>query len=272
MLTLDGIEVEAETAGYITLPLGPAGTRLLVMRMPVPGTEETELQVYFRDQTNDRGTYPAGRFVELTRSPRRQAIGSTSIGRAIPSARTARCIPAPSRGPATPFPPLSKRARSTCRPNPGASLTVLHRTAGGRAPLRLGPARRPVARRAGPCRRPAPLLDRGGQRVCAAHRPALQRRLLPALLRRAHGRGHRGLRARRLRRHDPRGPAGRLPGRRLLERRQPGPPDHSVPGLPGAVARRAGQRPSCWASGTPGSARRGGGRRESWSSAIRPRG
>ena len=66
VLTLDGIEVEAETAGYIKIPLGPAGTRLLVMRMPVPGTEETELQVYFRDQTNDRGTYPAGRFVELT--------------------------------------------------------------------------------------------------------------------------------------------------------------------------------------------------------------
>lgn len=69
VLTLDGIEVEAETAGYIKIPLGPAGTRLLVMRMPVPGTEETELQVYFRDQTNDRGTYPAGRFVELTPGP-----------------------------------------------------------------------------------------------------------------------------------------------------------------------------------------------------------
>lgn len=69
ILTLDGIEVEAETAGHISIPLGPGGTRLLVMRMPVPGTEETELQVYFRDQTNDRGTYPAGRFVELTEAP-----------------------------------------------------------------------------------------------------------------------------------------------------------------------------------------------------------
>ncbi len=69
VLTLDGIEVEAETAGSIRVPLGAAGTRLLVMRMPVPGTEETELQVYFRDQTNDRGTYPAGRFVELTPAP-----------------------------------------------------------------------------------------------------------------------------------------------------------------------------------------------------------
>ncbi len=66
VLTLDGIEVEAEAAGSVLLPLGPSPTRLSVMRMPVPGTEETELQVYFRDATNDRGTYPAGRFVELT--------------------------------------------------------------------------------------------------------------------------------------------------------------------------------------------------------------
>jgi len=68
VLTLDGLDVEAEEAGHLQLPIGPSGTRLLVMRMPVPGTEETELQVYFRDQTNDRGTYPAGRFVEVTRT------------------------------------------------------------------------------------------------------------------------------------------------------------------------------------------------------------
>lgn len=66
VLTLDGIEVEAEAAGSVTVPLGSSPTRLQVMRMPVPGTEESELQVYFRDATNDRGTYPAGRFVELT--------------------------------------------------------------------------------------------------------------------------------------------------------------------------------------------------------------
>lgn len=66
VLTLDGIDVEAEVAGSIAVPLGPSPVRLQVMRMPVPGTEETELQVYFRDLTNDHGTYPAGRFVELT--------------------------------------------------------------------------------------------------------------------------------------------------------------------------------------------------------------
>jgi len=65
VLTLDGIEVEAEAAGYVSVPLASGAIRLLVMRMPVPGTEESELQVYFRDQTNDHGSYPAGRFVEL---------------------------------------------------------------------------------------------------------------------------------------------------------------------------------------------------------------
>lgn len=66
VLTLDGIDVEAEAAGYVSVTVGGAKTRLLVMRVPIPGTEETELQVYFRDATNDHGTYPAGRFVELT--------------------------------------------------------------------------------------------------------------------------------------------------------------------------------------------------------------
>ena len=68
VLTLDGIDVEAETAGHLSVPIGGVTARLLVLRMPVPGTEETELQVYFRDATNDRGTYPAGRFVEVTRT------------------------------------------------------------------------------------------------------------------------------------------------------------------------------------------------------------
>lgn len=66
VLSLDGVEVEAEAAGYLPLRLGDTTVRLLVMRMPVPGTEERELQVYFRDATNGRGTYPAGRFVEVT--------------------------------------------------------------------------------------------------------------------------------------------------------------------------------------------------------------
>jgi uncharacterized protein (DUF1684 family) len=66
VLTLDGLTVEANPVGYVTVTHGGATARLQVMRMPIPGTEETELQVYFRDPTNDHGTYPAGRFVELT--------------------------------------------------------------------------------------------------------------------------------------------------------------------------------------------------------------
>jgi uncharacterized protein (DUF1684 family) len=33
--------------------------------MPSPGGEESELEIFFRDETNGRGTYPAGRFVSL---------------------------------------------------------------------------------------------------------------------------------------------------------------------------------------------------------------
>jgi len=65
VLTLDGIEVEGELAGYLVVPLGSAPIRLQVLRLPVPGTEEVELQVYFRDATSGNGTYPAGRFVEV---------------------------------------------------------------------------------------------------------------------------------------------------------------------------------------------------------------
>jgi uncharacterized protein (DUF1684 family) len=65
VLTLDGIEVEGELAGYLLLPGASPSERLQVLRLPVPGTEETELQVYVRDATSGRGTYPAGRFVEV---------------------------------------------------------------------------------------------------------------------------------------------------------------------------------------------------------------
>jgi hypothetical protein len=65
VLTLDGIEVEGELAGYLVVPLGEPAVRLQVLRLPVPGTEETELQVYFRDSTSGKGSYPAGRFVEI---------------------------------------------------------------------------------------------------------------------------------------------------------------------------------------------------------------
>jgi uncharacterized protein (DUF1684 family) len=64
LLGLDGIEVEAVEAGDVVVPLGGRTTRLRVRRLPTGG-EESELEVYFRDSTNAKGTYPAGRFVPL---------------------------------------------------------------------------------------------------------------------------------------------------------------------------------------------------------------
>ena len=60
----DGVEVEAAAAGSIVVPLG-APTRLRVLRMPAASGEESELEIFFRDESNGRGSYPAGRFVSL---------------------------------------------------------------------------------------------------------------------------------------------------------------------------------------------------------------
>lgn len=65
ILAADGVEVEATEAGSVAVPIGGRTHRLRVLRVPVPGTEESELEIYFRDATNARGTYPAGRFVAL---------------------------------------------------------------------------------------------------------------------------------------------------------------------------------------------------------------
>jgi thiol-disulfide isomerase/thioredoxin len=64
VLGLDGIEVEAVEAGSVLVPMGQRTTRLKVRRLPTGG-EESELEIFFRDSTNGRDTYPAGRFVPL---------------------------------------------------------------------------------------------------------------------------------------------------------------------------------------------------------------
>lgn len=66
VLALDGVETEATEAGTVTVPVRGTRTRLRVLRIPTEGGEESELEIYFRDQTNGEGTYPAGRFVGLT--------------------------------------------------------------------------------------------------------------------------------------------------------------------------------------------------------------
>jgi hypothetical protein len=65
MFGLDGVEVEGTRAGTFVAIVADQPVRLAVFRLPEPGTEESELQIFFRDATNDRGTYPAGRFLTL---------------------------------------------------------------------------------------------------------------------------------------------------------------------------------------------------------------
>jgi len=65
LLAADGQEVEAFDAGTVRVALGGTTTRLQVYRIPDPTGEESDLEIYFRDDTNDGGTYPAGRFVAL---------------------------------------------------------------------------------------------------------------------------------------------------------------------------------------------------------------
>lgn len=65
VLGVDGIEVEAAEAGSVLVPVGDERVRLRVLRLPVSGGEESELEIFFRDGTNGHGTYPAGRFVAL---------------------------------------------------------------------------------------------------------------------------------------------------------------------------------------------------------------
>lgn len=64
-LGLDGLEVEATEVGSVVIPDGGTPKRLRVYRIPDPLGEESDLMIYFRDATNERGTYPAGRFVSL---------------------------------------------------------------------------------------------------------------------------------------------------------------------------------------------------------------
>jgi hypothetical protein len=64
VLAADGMVTEASEAGSMVVPLS-GGTRLRVLRIPGAATEESELEIFFRDGTNGRGSYPAGRFVSL---------------------------------------------------------------------------------------------------------------------------------------------------------------------------------------------------------------
>lgn len=65
VLSPDGVEVMADEAGWVIVPIAGKSVRLSVMRLPDPATGEADLEIYFRDATNGDSTYPAGRFVTL---------------------------------------------------------------------------------------------------------------------------------------------------------------------------------------------------------------
>jgi uncharacterized protein DUF1684 len=64
LLGPDGHVRQAREAGRLDIPLN-GGTQLLVRRLPGMSQEEAELEIFFSDKTNGRGSYPAGRFVSL---------------------------------------------------------------------------------------------------------------------------------------------------------------------------------------------------------------
>lgn len=69
VLAPDAVEVEATQAGTVSFPLGGRTQTLHVLRMPGASEEESELEIFFRDGSNDHTTYPAGRFVSLLPQP-----------------------------------------------------------------------------------------------------------------------------------------------------------------------------------------------------------
>ena len=68
VLSVDGTEVEAIEGGTVALGFAGKTTRLVVRRIPGED-EESDLELYFRDATNGKDTYPAGRFVTLLPLP-----------------------------------------------------------------------------------------------------------------------------------------------------------------------------------------------------------
>ena len=65
LLTPDGVEAVAGNAGTVQISLGGPPRTLQVKRLPGATPDESELEIYFRDGTAGKGSYPAGRFVSL---------------------------------------------------------------------------------------------------------------------------------------------------------------------------------------------------------------
>jgi thiol-disulfide isomerase/thioredoxin len=65
LLAPDGVEVQATNAGSVSFTLGKERLTLAVRRLPESDGEESSLEIFFRDGTNGKTTYPGGRFVSL---------------------------------------------------------------------------------------------------------------------------------------------------------------------------------------------------------------
>jgi hypothetical protein len=64
ILAPDGTSADATEIGTVTISVAGSTATLRVMRLQL-SEEESELLINFRDATTGKGTYPAGRFVEL---------------------------------------------------------------------------------------------------------------------------------------------------------------------------------------------------------------
>jgi hypothetical protein len=104
VLSADGIETEATEAGSFLLPLR-GGIPLRVLRIPIAGGEESELEIFFRDESNGDGTYPAGRFVGLLPLPNGEfRVDFNRARNPFCAYNTVYPCPAPWRGNAVPAP------------------------------------------------------------------------------------------------------------------------------------------------------------------------
>jgi len=65
MLGLDGVEVTATLVGTLQGRVLAEAFALTAYRIPVPGSEEADISVFFQDGTSGDETYPPGRFVAL---------------------------------------------------------------------------------------------------------------------------------------------------------------------------------------------------------------
>jgi uncharacterized protein (DUF1684 family) len=125
VLGVDGVEVEATEAGTVLVELEGTRTRLLVRRLPTSGGEESELEIFFRDGTNGKGTYPAGRFVALVpEGADRYRLDFNRARNPFCAYSSVYACPAPWRGNTIPAPvEAGERYESPAAPTPAPDTT-----------------------------------------------------------------------------------------------------------------------------------------------------